>query len=99
MLPVLRRQVGHRSRQVSWLGGAAIAANRFAFPSGFLSGTSKRRSSLQWRDRAGVTPASLLSPRGHLRTLRELHRPRSASNAHHGKYHGEGGSQHAGSAN
>jgi len=39
---------------------AAIAANRFIFPSWSLSGTSKRLSSLQWRDRAGVTPASLL---------------------------------------
>src|SRR5580698_284151 len=51
---------------------AAIAANRFTFPSSSLSGASKRLSSLQWRDRAGVTPASLLSPLGRLRTQEEL---------------------------
>ena len=33
-LPVLRRQVAHRPRQVSWLRGhGIIAVNRFTFPS------------------------------------------------------------------
>src|SRR5580692_457231 len=51
---------------------AAIAANRFTFPSSSLSGTSKRISSLQWRDRAGVAPASLLSPLWAPENIKEL---------------------------
>src|SRR5205823_9604441 len=70
-LPSFSRRGGftaHAARQVSWLPGvqrAPLAARRPAFPgldgpSGYV-GPAPR---LQWRDRAGIRPASLTGPFG-----------------------------------
>jgi hypothetical protein len=63
-LPVLRRSLLVRLRQVSWLGGCSCGLHgRFAFPSS--TGQVALQSStprLQWRNRAGSSPDFPFAP-------------------------------------
>jgi hypothetical protein len=63
-LPVLRRSLLVRLRQVSWLGGCSCRLHgRFAFPSS--TGQVALQSSfprLQWRNRAGSSPDFPFAP-------------------------------------
>ena len=56
-----RKPTDDLGRSPDFEGAAEDAASRFAFP-GVAEWHVKQRPLLQWRDRAGFAPASLLGP-------------------------------------